>query len=89
MTDPALSSEKQERFFDRFQDTIEKVIEFSERHPEYEFKDEEIEQSLGLSAEKRATAEVFGGVNITEKNARVNLPVAERNAMILEKAYGK
>jgi hypothetical protein len=89
MIDPALSSEKQERFFDRFQETLDKAITFSEKHPEYEFKDEEIEQSLGISAEKRATAEVFGGVNITEKNARINLPTAERNIETLEKAYGK
>ena len=89
MTDPALSPEKQERFFDRFQDAVEKVMAFSEKHPEYEFKDDEVEQALGLSAEKRATAELFGGVNITEKNARINLPTAEHNVKTLEKAYGK
>ena len=89
MNDPALSPEKQERFFERFYDTLDKVGEFSLRNPEYAFIDEEIEQAINASAEKRGIAENFGGVNINDKNARIVAPVAERNVETLEKAYGR
>jgi len=87
--DPALSPEKQERFDQIFIGMIDKMADFNVKHPENAFDDEEVQKAIDASYEKRGIAETFGGVNLTEKTARIGLPVAEHNVETLQKAYGK
>jgi hypothetical protein len=76
--DPSRSVEIHERFDKVFQATLDKTIDFSLRHPEYEFKDKEIDKALDEELERVIETEIGSGIRMTEKNIRLATPSIDK-----------
>ena len=67
-----------ERFDKKFQDTLDKTVDFSLRYPEYEIKDEEINKAINDELKKVIETEMDSGVRLTKKNFMLSSPSAEK-----------
>ena len=67
-----------ERFDKIFQDTLDKAVDFSLRHPEYGIKDEEINKAINDELKKVIETEMDSGVRLTKKNFMLSSPSAEK-----------
>jgi GNAT superfamily N-acetyltransferase len=76
--DPSRSVEIHERFDKKFQDTLDKTIDFSLRHPEHEFKDKEIDKALDEELKRVIETEIGSGIRMTEKNIRLATPSIDK-----------
>lgn len=70
--------EVSERFDKKFQETMDKAVDFSLRHPEYEIKDGEISKAIEDELKKVVETEMGSGVRLTEKNFRLSVPSADK-----------
>jgi hypothetical protein len=74
--DPTISPEAQQRFDDKWLETLEKIIDFNLRNPTKQIDMETLEISNAESLNKALRKEIFGGVDINEKNIELLGPVS-------------
>jgi hypothetical protein len=81
--DDTLSKEDRAKWNDKFYETIEKVIEFSERNPEREFTSEDINRFIAEAIGKVENKSEYGGIEAKEKTYRWAEPAIEANKKML------
>jgi hypothetical protein len=81
--DETLSKEERAKYEDKFQKAIEKVIEFSERNPEREFKDADITHFIDAALGKIENKTEHGGIEAKDKTYRWAEPAIEANKKML------
>jgi hypothetical protein len=67
-----------ERFDKKFQEAMDKAIDFSLRHPEHEIKDSEINKAIEDELKKVIETEMGSGIRMTEKNATLAIPSIDK-----------
>lgn len=81
--DDTLSKEDRAKWNDKFQMAIQKVIEFSERNPEREFKDADITHFIDAALGKIENKTEHGGIEAKDKTYRWAEPAIEANKKML------
>jgi len=81
--DDTLSKEERAKWNDKFYKTIEKVIEFSERNPEKEFTNEDINRFIAGAIGKIENKSESGGIEAKENTYRWAEPIIEANKKML------
>ena len=76
--DPSKSVEIHERFDKIYRDTLDKTVDFSLRHPEYEFKDGEIDKAIKDELNRVLETEIGSGIRMTEKNTKLATPSIDK-----------
>jgi hypothetical protein len=74
--DPTLSPDAQQRFDDKWLETVDKIIDFNLRNPTKQIDMETLEVSNAENINKAVRKEIFGGVDINEKNIELLAPVS-------------
>jgi hypothetical protein len=74
--DPTLSPEAQQRFDDKWLETLDKIIDFNLRNPTKQIDMEQLETSNAESLNKVVRKETFGGIDINEKNIELLGPAS-------------
>jgi len=87
-TDPTMSVGFQERFNQKWGDTLDKVIDFNIRHPHNQIDIEKLNESLSTHVNKIIETEMGGGVRITPQNVDVLGPLANEAERALSR-YNK
>ena len=67
-TDPTMPVDFQQRFNQKWGDTLDKVIDFNIRHPKNQIDIEKLNESLSAHVNKIIETEMGGGVRITPQN---------------------
>jgi hypothetical protein len=81
-------AEYQQRFEAKFEETIDKMHEFNDKHPEKAFADDAVFELLLSDAELKANLEANAGVKITPENERLLGDTVDKAIETLE-SYNK
>ena len=84
-TDPTMPVDFQQRFNQKWGDTLDKVIDFNIRHPKTQINIEELNKSLSEHIKAITETEMGGGVRITPENVDLLGDAANEAEKILSK----
>ncbi len=74
--DPTIPSSARERFGDRWVETLDKIIDFNLRNPTKQIDLETLGDANAENINKIQRKEIFGGIDINEKNAELLAPLS-------------
>ena len=74
--DPTIPSSAQERFGDRWVETLDKIIDFNLRNPTKQIDMDTLGDANAENINKNIRKEIFGGMDINEKNVELLGPLS-------------